>query len=1544
MARLIRSDPAMEDLWRDAIARFNERTKKNVNMKPPKTLHDCIREIEGARDSVESDGNTRGERFKEYGINILRCLKLLGGVAAQAADVVFGAPSSVCFNALYLLLDVPEQLRSFHQAVDGLFETLGPILSSLRIYERIDQFNDIEPELKQVIHEVMISFVDICALSIELRDSGKWRKFKSRMKLLIIQDDAGIEAEIGKIKKLTEAHHSIQSTQTLKVLLETKTDLTEYLDRESERSQQMASDVASLKAADEKRNSEEVRRKNVENIKKKLGIEESLYSSFMDMCDKPRKESVPNTALWFIDNPEFRKWAERDNKESSAWFTLTGAPNTGKSVIMSAMLHYLRSMYESSTRSSPRTLVAAFFFPSTTTKDDLDKQPVATALKCISIQLAEQDSAYAKNLSQACDEKSEDTSFFRDASCQELWNFLRIGSPKGSITYYLIFDGLGNLADESPGMKEQKEQLLNIICKAAQSTVRILLSARRDMLRIEDLPPRHDVEIEQYSESDIRGYIESYLRSNDLFQDPDDKRLKTRVLGTLSKQVQGNFNKVKAALENIRDVVASDGLEAEIDKILNESNMNEEQITKAVISQLEERLTGEEIDELNELLIWVICGTTLFTIDQLNAALVLRFKRRGTLRLRKKLEGKYSNILTILKDGRVDIVDRMDETISKRRIKPRTVDDKPTFTATITITKGDLRSVQSFLWSLSQKVDDIAHDTFGFQQISGQAGLKNSIQVNEVDGCLTIVRRTFTLLAAEPNKESWLLGHYLLESLPQHLEELLEKATGYDELTPAQKQEIGEGLFALLVSGEIVERHWSICQTLIWYREAEEIEIFRKWLDDPIATSHLGRLDREWLKEVRADSNPNQAILAKIMRTVAWHWLCDRKWSALKSYEWLRGFRQMRPPQGIMHEPFMVPVEEVAEWCKGVLSITEGKDRILMNERLGETYYGKGQFESAIEVYNHAVSLGNPSWTCLAGLAKALAGDTQYEQACQEMLKVLDLLSSEDNPEKNTLLGANYRSLATWQTRLRHPEPAIEYAKHAIHLLPNETEPKFELLLIYLDNDFTDEALSILDNAVGAGDPIDGSSIFGRILREMRRGIKSELMFEKCLYLLSKHLGAVTRMLQEIDYVIDRARRYQRQYELAELLLHKGIIIYRHGPKETTRIQRALHCWEQCLSLNVNSWVWDQNHSQDYAASWICSLYFNEGRRSIGGSPQSLEINLKKLEDFARGGHGTLGMDSLSYIASYYATVCKDAQKAQEVLQGHFDAAFEMLSDDNDDNDGDAYYDLAEALVYYGDESNALCAFSLPLPLVAPSPNSALMRWILDFETEPELGLSERLISMVNAGGPRGFLHNQVELALELIRGGRFNIHVDDNIGLNERTIRDSERLTDKTSGPVTDESTNDHASEAQIQSALERIQLKLEQWTSSCKRSAERWCDVCAKSWDFDTALNHCRFCYNTDFCDGCLAKLKVGELRMFSLDAECSKDHDWIRLPRRDKETYMRSLRQEVYIGGYFDGEGRRVGGEVVSAATWLEGLREKLGTKKADTQVSETGQNVQ
>ncbi|KAF4460465.1 nacht and tpr domain containing [Fusarium albosuccineum] len=1556
------STASMEDMWRDAAARFKERTGKDVNFRPPRTMDDCIREMERNQALAEANEQTNTEKGIQYGIAILKCVKLLGGVAAVGAEMVFGSPASLCYNALSILLDIPEKLQNFREQLNELFGVLEPILSVFKIYDKMDQFNDVEPELKEAIHKVMISVVDICALTIELRSSGKWHNFKSKFKLVILDEDS-VKEEIKNLRELTEGHYSVQATQTLKVVLDTKKDLANYLTSESERSQLISANVASLVASDDKRNVEDATRKHIDNIKRKLGIADS-YHALKEMCDLPRKDCMPNTASWFMDLPEFMTWANKDDGDVNPLLIMYGAPNTGKSVILSAMVHHLRSTYEAPSRQSPRALIATYAFPLISGKDSEDIRPIATALKCLACQLAEQDAAYAKTLSQACDGKSDKSNFFNDAGSQELWDFLRIDAPKGQNLHYLVIDGLANLPEDSSHKSAQKREFLLLLRDALGPQVRIIVTARPDTFGGAKLIEHGKITVEEHTASDIQTYIQHDLASKDLFQDPDDEPLRTHVLLTLVKQVRGNFNKVRAALDNIRDAVAADAPETEIDRILEAASMNERQIFLTMVSQLEDKLTKDEIEELNELLVWVICGKIWFTIEKLNALLILRFQRKGTLRLKKKLLGKYSGIFGIRTEGGgVCIVDGMEELLTTKRTKPREVDETPTFSATITIARGDVRSVQSFLWSLSQKVDSVSRDIYGFEQVADQSGVKGKIQVNEVDGYLNILRRTFSILSTEPNDESRILGPDLIGYLPQHLDELSAKATDYDELTQDQKQDIGEGLFNLFSSGEAIERHWNSCDGIIWYKDADEVSSFRKWLDDPSVTRHLGRLDLEWLKEVRSAPNPNQALLAKIMKTVARRWLFDREWSAVKCYNWLKGYIEMPPPNskdndavpsdggqdaGQVKKTHTNVFNDVIAWCKQVLGSTTVDGAVIWYERVGETCVGLGNdyLSSAISAYRSAIDMKQPSiWTTHQGLAKALAENKQYEEACQEMDKALELLEKQEHPNKNTLLSAGCLFHAVCYLELKQPQRGIEYAKRALELTPEDHKAHFKLLYVYLMSGQTEDAVKTLKDLIQLGKDNKNADLFQQVLDDMEADDNSASIFGACLKALLGDTENLHSVMEEMRRASDRARKEDRRNSLIFFGLYEGIFHYRKGGEnEEVHIRSAINCWDECMGVNVSSWGWHQRRMLAYG--WACGHHFDQALAPRASNNEEAGLHVQKMHRLVENEASFRITRTNAYLGSFYANVTKDKAKSRTVLKTSFESAMQLLSDDDDDNDWEGYYHMAFVLTHSGDMLNALSAFSLLFP--KPASTEALA-WILDFEESPVRDLSAKVVEIVSKGWPTVYLQDQINLAYKHIKEVLpEQPDSGTNANANATASQSNEASTDGTKTPDqkgqegadqlaenaskgAQESTTEPPLDQETRDAYAQIKSRLDEWLPRSQNETfwYKCSGPCGKMWGFDEAIHVCKHCFDTGFCDDCLTKLKLGDSMLPALEMRCNKDHEWLYVPKWDRELYLNSLKKRVRVGGEIDAEGNRVGGEMVSAEEWLSRLKKDWET---------------
>ncbi|KAM7203284.1 Nacht and tpr domain containing protein [Rhypophila sp. PSN 637] len=1567
---------SMKELWDDAERRFLRDTGMELRSKGKTSFDECLAKIAKLQEPPGVDepaGKPSGvEKAKEIGLSVLSFLKLLGGVAAQAADMTFPA-SGLVTNAVLFLLDIPADLHEFHKAVDGLFETLGEGLSHFRIYDKIEQFNKIDDELIETIHRLLISFVTICGLSINLRQSGRWKKFKGDAKRILFRDDSGVKEEVDAFNALLGTHQRVQGTQTLKVVLETNDRVAKVLNRASETNQkidELMVLVVDIKDTADKRKAEEERDKTIKRIKEKLELADnerdtSALRASQDMCDKLWHERLPGTISW-VDNPdeqsEFHQWAERKQTGAKPLFVLIGDSNTGKSVIASSIINRLRYIYASSTRKLEQTYIASYFFPLIVAKTDSEKQPIHTALRCLAVQLAEADDRYASNLLKDCNAKQDMKSFLKSATCTDLWTFLRLGMPNGKTSYYFVIDGLGSLPDEFQSERAEIFGLLDTL-RSASRTVRALVTLKPDKGESTFEEASYwSLQTREIGKSDINLYIESSLKDDDILQGEDQYRKEKRgeIRDRLFNELNGNYFKVKTALEKIRAIVRKTGKWEDIVKVLNEANEDEKSISAKAIRELESSLEPQEIDELNELLIWTAYAKGQpFTLKELEDALLLRFKTPSLLKLEKKIRGKYSKIFDI--SGGTNVIIREDilDLVRKERTSQRRQDDEAKFSVSITITKANLTSVQRFLWNLSMKLD-ATQDNFGFQQLGDKATMHGTIQVNEFDSYMSILNKTFALLSDEPNKSIQSFTAYLIAWLPDHLAALRDAPTE-QPLTLAEKQSIGDGLSSLFTTGDVVEKHWSNLGSTIWNRNKDELDIFLKWLREEEVISKLGRMDRKWLMEVTASQDPHRALLINVMKMVAKNMFTQREWDINRPYFWIKDFLTWEPRDSVQeNEPHAVGRsihnEEqaridrlnqehkedipklVSAWSLEVLGIQEPDN--CWNERLAEIYHLEGQSEKVLSLLKEFPEQENPNPKALEVLAEAngLVDDEEHRiEACRVMELALDQMKKDESSDK-VRMARNYRELAGWYTKLGKLDTAIDRLREALVLDTTNYDARYELFFAVLEKDNDEEAaLKLLHELIeqpSSSDEENGTQhgqmakILVNILSEGGWGARipdgADIGFSKLFLAVHARSPEFTGLiLQELDRAIEREtdERINRA-----LLFYTGLAISRRHFDMGTKpaVKTSVDYWTESSKTDYISW-------SVRASDFIASHHFDEAiqlwkeRGQNVASVASPEEHVAALEKMIATQREANLSAAKCYLAWYY-TKTNQPDSARKVMRESIDLAFDMLSDDTSANDLTAWSVVSYILMNSGHTMDAYAAFSL---LVPPPRGTDMISWVFDFEEgSPEASLAEELIKKIEsamASESAGDSEQSEDLTNFSGQVAYICYKLDEMEEINPERKPTTLRIRDA------------------IRPFQERVG----------SHYASNWtCDGCGVKWDLENGLSFCRCCQDVGFCDACVKKLrgeKQERLTLFIPSMRCNGGHDLLVLPPWDKEGILEALKGNVPVGGTIGDDGKRVGCEYVPINQWLGVLKSQWGyveKEKTDSEAaaSEVGEPVE
>lgn len=759
----------------------------------------------------------------------------------------------------------------------------------------MEENTSVDEALRASIDQVMTSFVDICANCINIHREGRWRSFKRSAKRILL-DEGSVRDELDNFKKLTQNQLNVQATLTLEVALETnqgvafiKSSVTEI----DTTTKGIKTDVSGLVEAEHKRGLNDARKKSLKTIRENLAQKEEETANVMDARDKMWKNSVKGSGKWLNNIEEYKQWLDRSSTSNSL-LVLTGGPGTGKSFLVSAIAQDIKS--RNSATKAERGLLGYYSF-SISNKADSDRNRPETAIKSICTQMAEQDAVYARHVAGVCEESGKDKNYFKDAICQTLWTTLGLGSPVRNAMHYILLDSVNILSEEElKRLFEMIEKRPVLSDEDKPNPVRILISCERSVFQDEWLNSVSAmcIDITRYNAEDISAFIVEDLKRADLFQghDQDSQRRRKMVGDRLLKRSNNCYTTVQQDLGKIKEIVASSGTEEELNRVLQESSTDPKAVVRSELETLESVLNPREIEEVNELLIWAIVGNVYFSIDELASALYLRFKTVSLQPLAQKIAGKYSKIFDLSYGGNTVILrDYVEEYVVAERVRPRQSVDDPKISATITITNGDRKTVQRFFWDLTH------HSSFAngfeFRPESDLSQVTNrKLQVYMVDAHFEIVKRAFDyfLLPQGEEKEGGrLIGMYMLSRIPAHLEALYN-AQGLDELPVADKQYIGSRVYDMFNECDLIERNWDLCKWTYWYSMDHEMEIFWKWLDDPVAIARLGARDKKWLSEISKDKYANRSLLTPIMTMVARNWLQKTEWNVQTPFRWLSGF------------------------------------------------------------------------------------------------------------------------------------------------------------------------------------------------------------------------------------------------------------------------------------------------------------------------------------------------------------------------------------------------------------------------------------------------------------------------------------------------------------------------------------------------------------------------------------------------------------------------------------------------------------------------------
>ncbi|KAF4341850.1 nacht and tpr domain protein [Fusarium beomiforme] len=263
-----------------------------------------------------------------------------------------------------------------------------------------------------------------------------------------------------------------------------------------------------------------------------------------------------------------------------------------------------------------------------------------------------------------------------------------------------------------------------------------------------------------------------------------------------------------------------------------------------------------------------------------------------------------------------------------------------------------------------------------------------------------------------------------------------------------------------------------------------------------------------------------------------------------------------------------------------------------------------------------------------------------------------------------------------------------------------------------------------------------------------------------------------------------------------------------------------------------------------------------------------------------------------------------DFVAARALFHKNMLTAHQMLTDDTYENDADAYFILFQCLLHTGDDANALIAFEL----TGPSEKTVEIR-LSEIRGEDQFIARELMEFASEKFSPNDAPAQRYNVILDELQR---RMHLDDE---------DSERST----------STKAYQ---RIYSLLAEKRPALEGSADPSQLYEITYSDIvinwryfcggnCGGSWDFETDMNICKYCWDTPFCQNCLRKLQGGESKMLA----CDVAHKWLHVPRWNLRGSTGIRDGTVNVGGEVVDD-QRVGGERVRIKEWLSTIWQQWG----------------
>ncbi|EGD98293.1 hypothetical protein TESG_05672 [Trichophyton tonsurans CBS 112818] len=1492
------SEPAddvdIDQMWRETEIEFQNLSGSSTKGLKQLTVEDVLANLQQKKEA-DAKTSVRYARVKHAVDKTLVCIQTLGSFAASVASNFFG-PANLCFSAVSMLITASQKYSKIFDGLSELFERISTFLDRFQIYARSKVVGvKIDPHLRRIIHDLWRSFVRICALSIKISKHSKVLLALERRKVQLgFRSQSSIDTVDSKLDTL-DGHMDSVST-----LLE-KHDL-----------------------AERRRDQEGQSKQRRDKIKAALKIDKEVWRSYQEDYVS---NIVPGTGQWLLNDPQFSAWAD-PNTKSPPIFGLKAKEGYGKSYLSSAAIRHLYRLYPPGNQDA-RMSVAYYFFGGTTFNST--EKSVNIALRSIIWQLTQNDAVYQKNVASACDKPEE----FGDSL--ELWKQLVVNfSPKTNAVFYIVLDGIEELDSEiGKPLVEVFRDISAMANEKSMMAVRLFITGRPTIFSEAETAPGvslSTIELGIRNKEDIEKYIEMRMDNMEILKNkekPEIIEIRDLIKTGLGKGTQGDYFQLNYLLTEI----SKKRRKKEIQEVLEHAGEDREATIAREIDRLNHTLGYEDIQDLVAILSWIMGARRAPFLKTLEGVLLIKNGEASLMPLEEQVRTKYSSLLEIAEYDSVILRSKAIREFFNKQTKRETNEA----IAKTELHPAEVAIVRRFLNSVCDKE---LFEKFGFEEFfKSKLGSKSaSIRVNVETVKIYVILVGMKSVVSDRDEELTALRNAHFYSFQECLE-----AVDLALTQPEPKTEIGTYLIKHFTDETYMKKWWiedRMFQRSWWSYEDKHVNTMLKWFKDSAVTRNLSAEMKEWVNGLISNANPNDDLLCHTAKYIAKQWLLTVNWETRNFFWWLLGYvTKIKARKGEGKRvtsdisPTLEQIYDVEKWAKSELDIDAADT--LWEAQMGITLHNFGFYQESIDRCIASRNLDASNWRASYIQAESCWERDDTKASLELIMPVMERFRNEEalriEYEEKFYLGV-LASYGVWNTDIKeydkataafqeiHEHDMDQYAPIYWTLELLEKQEKYTAIIETLQ-DLQGKKNSKGQNRLTAmhHQYANKDEYFTRLntagFHSSSMDVVRDSMYEAL---------APENVVGVIPYVTSWLN-----YFLANLL-------YTY-PRTDADKAEAVKIWAHIVNKSARKiYLVSEADILEATTEKLGEVYLHQAIDAGVDTPAAEEY-LKKLMDLrpsAKDGTTFFTCQNLQFMIARLQHLMGQKEKAMDTLRGHVKVALDLLCDDDDSNDWDAYLRLT-SVAHVDDDVNTLAAWSALGPFVHTEETEEK-----EVEEEAE-GEAEDKVDETEEPSDAGNIENggckdqtdvgakeEIPILTGLTSEDAENLKsaeiteieveaVDVTVVAGVAEIKVAEAEVENGDGEEGKESMDENE-EQEDKNQTEEVGAEEggdgDEEDENLLGPLELSCDGdCGREWTWASEFHACKECLDVQFCNDCYNEMKNNgkEMRL------CGRNHSFVFVPYCDADTARQVPKGSI-----------RVGNEIIPVHEWVERLRAQWG----------------